>query len=110
MPLNNFFVDEGIGNYITVMGCTLSIVNQSALVDSKTKGLVSAMPVVTKTSSKWVPWMIPTEPTDVQLDTVSNTDHKNTFGLMFHQCQVGRNVSRDASGTGKYHGQLQATL
>jgi hypothetical protein len=81
------------------MGCTLSIVNQSALVDSKTKGLVSAKPVVTKTSSEWVPWTIPTEPTDLQLDTVSNAEHKNTFGLTFHGRKVDRHDNRDAFGT-----------
>jgi hypothetical protein len=94
------------------MGCTLSIVNQSALVDSKTKGLVSAKPVVTKTSSEWVPWTMPTELIkDLQLDTVSNAEHKNTFGLTFHRRQVVRYVSQYAFGinTAKYW-QLLITL
>jgi hypothetical protein len=64
---------------MTVIGCTLSIVNQSAFIDSKTKRLVSVEPIVTKTSSEWVPWTIKTNPIpsfDTQIDSVSNTEDK----------------------------------
>ena len=63
---------------MTVIGCTLSIVNQSAFVDSQTKRLVSAEPVVTKTSSEWAPWTMSNylpSSRDMQLDSVSNAEY-----------------------------------
>jgi hypothetical protein len=38
---------------MTIIGCTLSITNQSAIVDSQTKALVSVEPLAIKTSSDW---------------------------------------------------------
>ena len=41
---------------LTVIGCTLSVINQTAAVDSKMKKLLSLQPVVTKTESEWQTW------------------------------------------------------
>jgi hypothetical protein len=63
---------------MTVIGCSLSIVNQTALVDSKSKRLVSVEPVSTKTKTEWLTWKPPPKPTldpfGSQLDTVSGTE------------------------------------
>jgi hypothetical protein len=72
----------GATNYsvfdVTVIGCTLSITDQSAFVDSKSKMLVSAQPVATKTESEWRTWDLPDVPSngsgpilDPQIDVVS---------------------------------------
>jgi hypothetical protein len=40
-------------NFITIIGCTLSIIDQRAVVDSRTKRLLSVDPVAVKTKSEW---------------------------------------------------------
>jgi hypothetical protein len=61
---------------MTVIGCTLSsIVNQTAVVDSGTKRLISVHPVAVKTESKWLPWKPPLANNtyfDPQIDGVSS--------------------------------------
>jgi uncharacterized protein (UPF0218 family) len=62
---------------ITVFGCSLSIVNQSAIVDSRTKRLVSAQPVATKMNSTWHVWNpdpVNASQFDPQIDYVRNRD------------------------------------
>ena len=56
------FVDDYDGlvnasvSQITVFGCSMSIINQSAIVDSRTRRLVSAQPAATKMNSTWHGW------------------------------------------------------
>jgi hypothetical protein len=59
-------------SHITVSGCSLSIVNQSAIVDSRTKRLVSAQPVATKMNSTWHAWNPINTRFDPQIDQVRN--------------------------------------
>jgi hypothetical protein len=58
---------------ISIIGCSLSIVNQSAVVDSKTKILVSAQPNAAKMQSEWQTWNpAPEYVYGPQLDMVSH--------------------------------------
>jgi hypothetical protein len=65
---------------ISIIGCTLSIINQSAVVDAKTKRLISVQPVAIKTTSEWRIWEPLSAPNnsgmvflDPQIDGVSGT-------------------------------------
>lgn len=84
-------------NNITVIGCSLSIIgNQSAVVDSKTKALISVQPATTKTTSKWDIWYPHIEPRntedspfDPQIDGVSSIwGSEFIFSWYLPQCQV----------------------
>jgi len=51
------FDDSGISvDNLTLIGCTLSIINQNAVVNARTKLLVSAEPDATKIQSEWQIW------------------------------------------------------
>jgi hypothetical protein len=41
---------------MTIIGCTLSIIDQRAIVNSRTKLIVSAEPDATKMESEWQIW------------------------------------------------------
>lgn len=58
---------------ISMIGCTLSIINQSAVVDSKTKKLISAQPNAAKMQSEWQTWNpAPAKGLDARLAVVSH--------------------------------------
>jgi hypothetical protein len=78
---------------MTVIGCTLSsIINQTAVVDSKTKKLISAHPVATKTESEWLPWNPQVANIDPQIDRVSSAKAIFHLGLV---SQMQRQVELD---------------
>lgn len=65
---------------ITIIGCTLSTIKQSAIVDASTRKLVSVNPTSIKTQSEWLPWnpLVLTNDSkyvlDPQIDGVSNVE------------------------------------
>lgn len=69
-------------SHLTVLGCTLSVINQSAVVDSRTKSLISAEPDAIKTQSLWQTWDPPqvgpggSPIVDPQVDAVSNAEER----------------------------------
>jgi hypothetical protein len=67
---------------MTIIGCTLSITNQSAIVDSQTKALVSVEPLAIKTSSDWqapTPAFNPDKNNNSQVDAVSSMSDCSAF-------------------------------
>jgi hypothetical protein len=71
-------------SYITILGCTLSIINQSAVVDSRTKRLISAQPVAIKNQSEWQVWEVVAANSsynvqDPQVDGVSNAEYSSSL-------------------------------
>lgn len=66
-------------SYMTIIGCTLSIINQSAVVDSRTKMLISAQPDAIKTKSEWQVWDVVAYAQDLRLDGVSNREYSSSL-------------------------------
>lgn len=79
-------------NVVTFIGCTLSIMDQMAVVDARTKLLLSADPVAVKTGSKWNIWPVMDqqvqETFDPQIDGVSNAQAH--ISLIFTPTSSGR--------------------
>ena len=72
-------------DHISIIGCTLSIVNQTAFVNSRTKSLLSVQPNAAKMQSEWRAWNPPTSNgtglfPDQQIDLVSRRLSKLIIG------------------------------
>jgi hypothetical protein len=90
-------------NFITIIGCTLSIIDQWAAVDSQTKMLLSANPVAVKTSSEWNNWpnAAGDQSFDPQIDGVSNPDDRGASSAVVNlQHPVDLLDSQHGSGIG----------
>ena len=89
--------------FVTFIGCTLSIMDQRAVVDSRTKLLLSAEPVAIKTGSKWNIWPAMDQQLqeifDPQIDGVSNAQAQGLyFANISPQRQVVANDNDNAYG------------